>query len=262
MISSKRGRITFSQVGIRCKFCADKGPQDKASGAVSFPVSIYGIYESVKRWKSVHFCECKFIPTEVKEKMKKLENTACVPTTRQYWVDSAKALGIGDTPDGLRFVSDPLEVQDEIPSNMAKTRFAKFHCSSSENDLFLAYPEDEATVTPFVYFLMRQVIRCYFTEADRFLARSKSDIGSPGFECRHCNGHAGLGRYFPCNPKALSTNSTCQNIYSHVLKCRKCPQEVKDKLQRLKTEKQPWLRRTCGWRQMFFDKVWERLQAK
>merc|ERR1712113_718177 len=91
----------------------------------SFPVSVTGIYESVKRWKSVHLPECKHIPDLVKQKMKEMEKSACVPTTRQYWIDSAKALGIDDTPDGLRFVQDPSKCnQDDAHSTMNRTRFA------------------------------------------------------------------------------------------------------------------------------------------
>ncbi len=269
MVSSKRGRISLYQVGIRCKFCADVDARERSSGAVSFPVSVSGIYESVKRWKSVHLPECKHIPNEVKEKIKSMEKSACVPTTRQYWIDSAKALGIDDTPDGLRFVIDPSKFdQDSAQSSMTKTRFAPSSAKRAaskdggpKKEEYIVYPEDKSTITPYVYCLMRQVQPCVFTEADRFLSRSKSTVGFAGFECRHCNGHAGLGRYFPSTPKALSTNSTSQNIYSHIQKCRKCPQEVKDELKSLKFEKPTWLRRTCGWRQTFFEKLWERLHG-
>lgn len=209
------------------------------------------------------------MPDDVKEKIKNLEKTSHVPTTRQYWIDSAKALGIDDTPDGVRFVSDPLAIiHNDAKLSMTKTRFASSRAktlssneSEEEKNKYIVFPEDESTITPYVYCLMRQVQPCRFTEADRFLSRSKSSIDFRGFECRHCNGHAGLGRYFPSNPKALSTNSTSQNIYSHLQKCRKCPDDVKNELQRLKAEKPTWLRRTCGWRQAFFLTLWERLHG-
>lgn len=269
MVSSKRGRISLQQVGIRCKFCSGEEAKNRGSGAVSFPVSVSGIYESVKRWKSVHLAECKCIPEEVKEKIKSMEKSSCVPTTRQYWIDSAKALGIDDTIDGLRFVSDPHKAnRKDAQESMIKTRFApswakksKSQSGDDEKDKYIVFPSDKPTITPFVYCLMRQVQPCVFTEADRFLSRSKSKVGFAGFECRHCNGHAGLGRYFPSTPKALSTNSTSQNIYSHIQKCRKCPQEVKDELKNIKLEKPTWLRRTCGWRQAFFALLWERLHG-
>ena len=49
--TSKRGRITLNQVGIRCAFCAHRKPDDKVVASVSFPTSVSGIYESVKRWQ-------------------------------------------------------------------------------------------------------------------------------------------------------------------------------------------------------------------
>ncbi len=277
MVSSKRGRISLYQVGVRCKFCANEENSKKASGAVSFPVSVSGIYESVKRWKSVHLPECKCIPDHVKDKIKSLEKTACVPTTRQYWIDSAKAIGIDDTQDGLRFVSDPNKsdhveskhnlVKSRLPSNSMNDEEVEEVVSSGvvkkkNKEEYIVFPEDKPTITPYVYCLMRQVQPCIFSEADRFLSRSKSKVGFAGFECRWCNGHAGLGRYFPSNPKALSTNSTSQNIYSHIQKCRKCPQDIKEELKTLKFEKPTWLRRTCGWRQAFFEKLWHRLHGE
>ena len=127
---------------------------------------------------------------------------------------------------------------------------------------YIVYQNDIEMIPPYVHFLMRQVEPCLFTEADRFVARSKGPVGYPGFQCRHCNGHAGLGKYFPVSSKSLSTNSTSQNIHAHMLKCRKCPDEVKDRLVQLKIEKSRSARMEPGWRKVFFDKVWERLHGK
>lgn len=273
--TSKRGRITLNQVGIRCKFCACKDMKDRGLAAVSYPVSISGIYESVKRWQKVHLESCGSIPADVRKKVNKLaQSSEWVPTTRQYWTESAKAMGMVDTQDGVRFSRDPNDsnIKKDALETMMKGRFTSTRLKNMmntkisetlqvESPKYIVFPEDESLVPPYVYFLMRQVQPCSFTEADRFIARSKSTIGFKGFECRYCSGHAGLGKYFPTSPKGLSTNSTSQNIYSHLMKCRRCPQDVKDKLERLKREKYPWPRRTSGWRQSFFDKIWERLHG-
>lgn len=276
--TSKRGRISLSQVGIRCVYCASQNLKDRAVAAVSYPVSISGVYESVKRWQRVHLEACTSIPPDVKKKIKSLsESSVWVPTTRQYWSDSAKALGIVDTSDGLRFAHDPARCTnaDEAAACIMNSRFGSSRLKkelqskqaakspSKEGEVkYIVFPEDQALVPPYVYFLMRQVQLCHFSEADRFVARSKSTIGFAGFECRHCLGHAGLGKYFPSSPKGLSTNSTSQNIYSHIMKCRRCPEEIKEKLNNLKKEKYNWPRRTCGWRQAFFDQVWKRLHGE
>ena len=127
---------------------------------------------------------------------------------------------------------------------------------------YIVYPNDLAMIPSYVHFLMRQVEPCLFTEADRFVARSKGPVGYPGFQCRHCHGHAGLGKYFPVSSKSLSTNSTSQNIHAHMLKCRKCPDTVKDRLVQLKIEKSRAARLEPGWRKIFFDKVWKRLHRE
>eukprot|EP00536_Pseudo-nitzschia_multiseries_P013729 jgi/Psemu1/291033/fgenesh1_pg.606_\ len=127
---------------------------------------------------------------------------------------------------------------------------------------YIVYANDIEMIPPYVHFLMRQVEPCLFTEADRFVARSKGPVGYPGFQCRHCHGHAGLGKYFPVSSKSLSTNSTSQNIHAHMLKCRKCPEPVKERLVQLKIEKSRAARLEPGWRKVFFDKVWKRLHRE
>lgn len=296
--SSKRGRIALKQVGIRCRFCA--GCTEKESAAVSFPTTIGGIYESIKRWQRVHLEVCELIPNEVRTKIQSLANTnVWVPTTRQYWGDSARAMGLVNTTEGIRFGIDPKEIASKIatedahhkksihggkgmvpatspslPRGMAGLAYAaalgasddSMLCQETEMDKspssgYVVYPEDMDMIPPYVYFLMRQVEPCRFTEADRFVARSKGPVGYPGFQCRHCQGHAGLGKYFPVASKSLATNSTSQNIHAHILKCRKTPGAVKDRLVQLKIEKGRTPRLEPGWRKIFFDKVWNRLHS-
>ena len=284
--ASKRGRIVVNQVGIRCRFCSHLPSKEKAIAATSFPTSIGGIYESVKRWQRVHYEACSHVPQDVRTKLESLASAnVWVPTTRQYWVDSAKSLGMVDTFEGIRFGSDPSDVHSkknqvnqtskgELKSANAATKDAltvtapdgssmnEVNSGSEEtNPGYIVFPSDMETIPPYVYYLIRQVEPCRFSEADRFVARSKGPVGYPGFQCRHCNGHAGLGKYFPVTAKSLSTNSTSQNIHAHLLKCRKCPDQVKDRLVQLKIEKGLSPRLEPGWRKVFFDKVWGRLHG-
>jgi len=263
----------MKQVGIRCAFCAKDDIEERAMSAVSYPVSSSGIYESVKRWVKIHLRLCKCIPADVKEKIEALEKATFVPTTRQYWIDSARALGIEDTRSGLRFTH---EVKGKSNADKASASLLSSRVGTSTLDMkegnegcskpivnaeYIVFPEDETVITPFLYALLRQVEPCQFTDADRYIARSRCSTGFNGFQCRHCSGHAGLGKYFPTSPKALSTNSTSQNIFSHILKCRKCPEEIKERLKKLKYDKGHWTRRTTGWRQKFFEQVWGRLHG-
>jgi hypothetical protein len=296
--SSKRGRVAVNQVGIRCRFCAATDCTEKGIAAVSFPSSIAGIYESVKRWQRVHVDVCEAIPEDVRSKIESLSSSSVwVPTTRQYWSDSARAMGLVNTTEGIRFGVDPSEITsklakeevlrlpslfhpqkgpapatDSMHAKMAGLAYAALGAketttsaegvekeASSPSSGHIVFPEDMEMIPTYVYFLMRQVEPCRFTEADRFVARSKGPVGYPGFQCRHCQGHAGLGKYFPVSAKSLSTNSTSQNIHAHILKCRKTPGAVKDRLLQLKIEKGRSPRLEPGWRKVFFDKVWARL---
>lgn len=273
---SKRGRIAPHQVGIRCCFCKHRARDDLASAAISYPVSVAGIYESVKRWQKVHVEVCPDMPVEVKTKLEELGSVnAWIPTTRQYWADSARSLGMVDTQEGIRFAQDPSQVTTRAVT-VSGTQMAREAPPEGRNDEESApanmerlsdgdnivFPEDMALVPPYVYFLIRQVEATHFTESDRFVARSKGPIGYPGFQCRHCRGHAGLGKYFPVSSKSLSTNSTSQNIHSHLLKCRKVSPYVKDQLMALKEEKSKAPRLEPGWRRVFFDKIWSRLHGE
>jgi hypothetical protein len=323
---AKTGHISLNQVGVRCCFCARDCNAGKAEGedgnkkdapkakpaATSFPNSIMGLFDAVKRWQRLHLEHCDKVPEDVHGHLSTLaNNNFWHPATRQYWADSARALGLVDTNEGIRFGKDPSTVHKEVeriprvpsgeeiqdhphyspmmqhpahamrhlhnviraaaslegmaaPSSprapapqFADPAIQQQHVSSLGG--YIVYPEDMEMIPPYVYFLMRQVEPCLFTEADRFVARSKGPVGYPGFQCRHCNGHAGLGKYFPVSSKSLSTNSTSQNIHAHLLKCRKCPDVTKDRLVQLKIEKSRAPRLEPGWRKVFFDKVWTRL---
>jgi hypothetical protein len=154
---------------------------------------------------------------------------------------------------------DRQQQQQQQPLTEEERQRQEVHLNSLGGHI--VYPNDVDMIPPYVYDLMRQVEPCLFTESDRFVARSKGPVGYPGFQCRHCTGHAGLGKYFPVSSKSLSTNSTSQNIHAHMLKCRKCPDVIKDRLVQLKIEKARAARLEPGWRKVFFDKVWQRLHS-
>jgi hypothetical protein len=184
-----------------------------------------------------------------------------------------------DTQNGIRFSTNPqadpacfdIEYQSSIDSSineLPKKNETDTESSSGEKEGHpyadgdnIVRPDDIAMIPPYVYFLMCQVERTHFTEADRFVARSKGPVGFSGFQCRHCHGHAGLGKYFPVSSKSLSTNSTSQNIHSHLLKCRKVTPYVKEQLAALKEEKGKAPRFEPGWRRVFFEKIWSRLHG-
>ena len=281
--TSKRGRISLHQVGLRCRFCTHDYEQDvigrvrEATAAISFPVSVSGIYESIKRWHRVHTKVCQGIPNETLEQLRVLAERAKhthVPTLRGYWTESAKALGMRDCPaGGIYFHRQPdesvREYLEKQAANVVQDGLVPANPSAHEQNVagkHLVLCSDKDEVTPYVFLLMSQLQATAFTEADRFVARSKGPIGFAGFECRHCAGHAGLGKYFPSSAKSMCTNSTSQNIHGHLIKCRRVPQAIKDELEDVKKGGRG--RGNCnvklsnGWRRKFFDKMWERLHGE
>lgn len=270
--TSKRGRIAVQQVGIRCTFCAHRPLGDRAVSAVSYPTSVAGIYESVKRWQRVHLVVCQDVPVQHTDALGDLQSgNLWIPTTRQYWSDSAKALGMVDTSDGIRFARDPSVPENWTPDEAMKLESTIANSSAAVPDTnesledevnYICLPTDQELVPPYVYFLLRQVEHCKFSESDRFVARSKGPVGFAGFQCKHCTGHAGLGKYFPLSSKSLGTNSTSQNIHAHILKCRKVPDSVKEELVSLKEEKGRSPRLVPGWRKTFFELLWTRLHGE
>ena len=107
--------------------------------------------------------------------------------------------------------------------------------------------------------------KCVFTEADRTGGRSKiktNENGFPGMQCKHCCGKAGYGRYFPASITSLNLANSDRNMYNHLMKCRKCPVDLKDKLQRLQNQKRHGRQKIeRGGRKIFFKRIWERLHG-
>ena len=120
---------------------------------------------------------------------------------------------------------------------------------------------DKDLVTEYLYLLMEQMQTCRFVEADRIGGRSKikdNEVGFPGMECKHCQGRAGFGRYFPTSVAALSLANSDRNVYNHLLKCRRCPEKIKTDLTALqKSQSQTKNRR--GLRKLFFARLWKRI---
>ena len=121
--------------------------------------------------------------------------------------------------------------------------------------------DDKDLVTEYLYLLMDQMQTCRFVEADRIGGRSKikdNEVGFPGMECKHCQGRAGFGRYFPTSVAALSLANSDRNVYNHLLKCRRCPENIKVDLTALqKNQSQAKNRR--GLRKLFFARLWKRI---
>jgi len=96
--------ITAGQVGIRCVHCALAGGRNACRGnAVAYPYSISGIYEGVREFERLHLGSCKHLPTAMKQKLDGFKGSSSLSSVlRKYYVLAANALGMYDSPDGIR----------------------------------------------------------------------------------------------------------------------------------------------------------------
>ena len=127
-------RAKSGQVGIRCVFCRSLPPCAKAAQSVSFPSRTGGIYGAVVMMQCRHFPNCVAMPPEVRETLNNIKGRrnvspppgslpaegGCVEDTnffsssshgcaasgrQRYWAESARRLGLIDTPNGIRVSS-------------------------------------------------------------------------------------------------------------------------------------------------------------
>lgn len=115
--------IFLNQVGLRCIHCMHLPTQDRVKRAVCYPSSVSRIYHCVSDMKIDHFTQCSEMPPKVKQhflslkficskrwnkpalRCKTSSNVGGVASTAKYYAESAKALGIVETEQGL-FLAD------------------------------------------------------------------------------------------------------------------------------------------------------------
>jgi hypothetical protein len=132
------------------------------------------------------------------------------------------------------------------------------------NSAPLVTPDDKPYATTFSFHLMSQMQPCVFTEADRLGKRKGLPPGFPGLACRHCFGGYGSGRFFPSSIKTLSdTSKTLNVLHNHMMRCRKCPADVKENLEKLRgIHDEERAKMKFGSQKAFFGRIWERLHGK
>jgi len=250
--------ISVGQVGIGCIHCVRQDAKLRSNRAVCFPFSIGRIYQSVADIQRFHFSECKNMPTEVKDKFLELQGASSKGSkglaTRQYWVTSAKKIGLVDTAQGIRFGRDPAKPEFSAASLDILAQVAFSVTTASKQ---LVTPEDKECIADFLYVVMEQLQPCRFTEADRNKRRLK-DVGCIGVECKHCAGQVDSRKFFWSSVSAVESNFV--SVHTHMLECKSVPQELKDKLVELKKlRKEQTAALQTGSQKAFFARVWQRL---
>jgi hypothetical protein len=277
---SVKVQVQVGQVGIRCLYCSHKPTGARSEGAISYPSSLKNIYHSIETWQRRHFPMCEELPAAVRERVANLvqESKSHAGGRRQYWEDSAKRLGMMDTPDqGLRF-SRPPGILTVAPPTREGVHESALHANLTQHALDqhqhrpslqhhaatpIVVQEDKHMVTDYLFLLLEQMQTCHFTEQDRIGGRSKTkdiSVGFPGIQCKHCCGKAGMGRYFPSNVHTLALGNSDRNVFNHLQKCRKCPPLIKQALTTMGKD-QSHTANKRGLRKLFFQRVWERVHS-
>lgn len=207
------------------------------------------------------------MPPEVLARYEDLKSSnARSGASKKYWADSAARLGLIDTPEGIRLDKAAHKAHIESQKGGKKKSGSSNSASSlqaedSEEAPPLVLPSDKRNTTAFTFHLMSQMQPCVFTEADRLGRRRNLEVGFAGLACRHCFGVYGSGRFFPSSVKTMADASkTLDVIYRHVMKCKKCPSDIRGGLRNLRDfhdserSKMPF-----GNQRAFFVKIWGRL---
>lgn len=113
----RRSKVQVGQVGIRCIHCATVHHKMRVKRSVCYPLSVNGIYHSVANMKFDHFGNCRVLPAPAREEFNRLRQQSSkilkdnnkkmlsLASTAQYYLESAKKLGLVDTEGGIRFAS-------------------------------------------------------------------------------------------------------------------------------------------------------------
>jgi hypothetical protein len=184
--------------------------------------------------------------------------------------DLSQRSGGGENTNGSARKSEhaPQQTGSMVGVNDAATEQQNTSIPETEQSLAqsapLVTPEDEPYATGFSFHLLSQMQPCVFTEADRLGKRKGLPPGFPGLACRHCFGGYGSGRFFPSSIKTLSdTSKTLNVLHNHMMRCRKCPPEVRDTLDKLrKLHDEQRAKMKFGSQKAFFARIWDRLHYK
>lgn len=120
---------------------------------------------------------------------------------------------------------------------------------------------DSDLLTDYFYHMMQQLVVCRFSEKDRKTRGGKREnihIGYGGLQCIHCITAPTARKFFWSNVDRVA-NSFAE-IPSHVLKCKHCPDNIKDALLALKGRHPDQMQSLPrGSQKVFFRRMWRRL---
>ena len=246
-------RVSSHQVGIRCRCCAHLNPSARAQRSSAFPSSVAQIYQSFTMMLRAHFSSCAEVPPAVKEKFLALKSktTQGATDSKQYWIYSARKLGMVDSEDGIVMTKATTAAARSIAP------FGSENTSEESSPLPLVATNDRAVASDFLYTLMLQGRRVRLQANEQRGNKKSLQLGLPGFACRHCCQLRRMGqcRIFPARRRTLPTK--IYDLYEHLQRCSACPKETKELLEALH-ERENYQVKVPGQKE-FLDLIWSRL---
>jgi hypothetical protein len=265
---SGRKEPVEGQVAVRCAFCKTLPESERPSGTLVFPDKVDGIQTKVEDMLRLHFHSCPGMPVETKDTLKTLKNFGPKKgdDPHQYWIDSARDIGLSNVPPGntsgwgITFRRDPLQPS---PCDDLDQEIEDGHSPPELSKMYLIRHEDRDECTDQVLLMMRQVKVCRFQQRDRrggSNSRGRDRVlDFPGLACKHCANKNNIGRYFPVSAKNL-TDNTANSLLSHVSSCSRCPETIKASIAYLSHRAILQKAELSGsWKKSFFKKIWDRL---
>jgi len=239
---------------------------DRASRSSSFPSSIDRIYQSLTMMIRDHFVRCPGLPEALKARFLELKSrtTQGATDSKRYWIESAKKLGMIDTPNQGILVNQATQAAAIASLGSPihpRANSAESLISERQRPQFMiVLNDDKPLVSEYIYFLMTQVEKVYLTESERVGNRKSMELGMPGFGCKHCcaSDRKGLCRFFPARRRTLPAK--IKDLSDHLRRCTMCPMDVKEKLVEFKRKKLD-MEPTEESNKHFFDRVWARLHT-
>ena len=248
-------KVTYQQLGIRCRFCAHLHHSSRARRASAYPSSTAQIYQSFNMMIRDHFPNCEAVPAEKMDMFHKLKsrNNQGAADSKLYWSHAAEKLGMVCVDSGI--------FMNEITQRAARARLPFATTSDILADIhrppmLLVAPEDRDLIAPFFYELLTRVQRVNLLDVECRSTRKNLKVGLPGFGCRYCcqAGRLGFSRIFPTKRKGLPDK--INDMYEHMRRCTLCPREIKEHLEEIRPTKDASVTTT---EKVFFDRVWTRL---
>lgn len=250
-------RVSSHQVGIRCRCCAHLNPSARAQRSSAFPSSIAQIYQSFTMMLRAHFSSCSEVPPHLKEKFLALKSktTQGATDSKQYWIFSARKLGMVDSDDGIVMTKATTSAARSLPPFGTDPNTGRGGEESSP--LPLVAPNDRQIASDFLYTLLLQGRRVRLQANEQRGNKKSLQLGLPGFACRHCCslGRMGQCRIFPARRRTLPTK--IYDLYEHLMRCTACPRETKELLEVLH-DRENYQPKTPGHKE-FLDMIWSRL---